>query len=121
MIGETFDDQFKCLMNKFSKFEIPRLRQVTINSNGTFFIDMQMKLQKPFTYLYQTVCLCMNQTALVKKNRETIEIAVKNFCREMNGETLLPKVRDSDIIIVEQVDKLTPKEIQIIDAFERNL
>uniref|UniRef100_A0A0N5CIT2 Transposase n=1 Tax=Strongyloides papillosus TaxID=174720 RepID=A0A0N5CIT2_STREA len=80
-----------------------------------------MKIQKPFTYLYQTVCLCMNQRALAKKNRETIGIAVKNFCREMNGEDLLPEVEDNDVIMVEQIDQLTPEEHQIIDTFERNL
>uniref|UniRef100_A0A0N5C1C2 Uncharacterized protein n=1 Tax=Strongyloides papillosus TaxID=174720 RepID=A0A0N5C1C2_STREA len=103
MSGGTFDDQFKCLMDKFGKFEIPRLRQ------------------KPFTYLYQTVCLCMNQRALAKKNRETIGIAVRNSCREMNREALLPKVGNNDVIMVELVYQLTPKELQIIDRFERNL
>uniref|UniRef100_A0A0K0G389 Uncharacterized protein n=1 Tax=Strongyloides venezuelensis TaxID=75913 RepID=A0A0K0G389_STRVS len=118
MSGGTFDDQLKCLMNKFSEFEIPRLRQVTINSNGIFFIDMHMKLHKPFIYLYQTACLCMNQKALAKKNRETIGHAVKNFCREINGEALLPEVGNNDVDMVEQINELTPEELEIIDAFE---
>uniref|UniRef100_A0A0K0FB89 Uncharacterized protein n=1 Tax=Strongyloides venezuelensis TaxID=75913 RepID=A0A0K0FB89_STRVS len=50
----------------------------------------------------------MNQKALAKKNRETIGHAVKIFA----------EVGNNDVDMVEQINELTPEELEIIDAFE---
>uniref|UniRef100_A0A0K0ES43 Uncharacterized protein n=1 Tax=Strongyloides stercoralis TaxID=6248 RepID=A0A0K0ES43_STRER len=116
----TFEEKFQNLMNKFYDFEILRLRKVTINSNGIFFDD-KLKIQKPYVFLYQIVCLAMDQVALARKNRETVGDAVKNLWKQINGEPEEIINEVDDVAMVDAEEELTNEELQLLENIERNM
>lgn len=84
-------------------------------------IFRRMKIEKPYKFLYQLVCLAMEQKALAKKNREVLAPSVQLYWRQLNGEDGV----EEEVIIEEGEPEpdgeLTAEEQEILNALENNM